>query len=281
MHALTYRSHDGHAVDLYCERTWTPNLTEIRSTQWNYTLGTRGITGSSRPATETTITITTLNPNDLDQLQALADMDVESLSPGTLTINNEWTQKAFIVGTNVQSPAPSPALAIVTFRIVLCDGLWRHRLSTQRFTPMTADSGSMLDMPYDLPADLACPKTIQRISNPTASPCGFVCRIFGQATNPQFTVGGNLYRFDDVTVPSDGYMTVIGTSLEKSIKVTDGNGDVADRFCSGARGSGKGCGSYCFEPIPSGESILTWSGGFTIEFDLYESSGVPPWSTLS
>ena len=79
MHALTYRSHDGRAVDLYCERTWTPNLTEIRSTQWNYTLGTRGITGSSRPATETTITITTLNPNDLDQLQALADMDVESL----------------------------------------------------------------------------------------------------------------------------------------------------------------------------------------------------------
>ena len=208
-------------------------------------------------------------------------MDVESLSPGTLTINNELDAKAFIVGTNVQSPTLSPALAIVTFRIVLCDGLWRHRLSTQRFTPMTADSGNVLDMPYDLPADLACPKTIQRISNPTASPCGFVCRIFGQATNPQFTVGGNLYRFDDVTVPSDGYMTVIGTSLEKSIKVTDGNGDVADRFCSGARGSGKGCGSYCFEPIPSGESILTWSGGFTIEFDLYESSGVPPWSTLS
>ena len=245
MHALTYHSHDGHAVDLYCERTWTPNLSEVRSTQWNYTLGARGITGSSRTTTETTITVTTRNPSDLDRLQALADTDVEALAPGTITVNGEWSQKAFIVGTDVQSPTPSPTLAIVTFRIVLCDGLWRHRLPAQRFTPVTVESGSALDMPRIRLQDLRTghEPAVHRRREPLP-----LRRCDG--------AGRRVY---------DRHGHRVGEKHQ---------GDRRERRCGGPFLQWR---PRCRE----GVRILTWSGGFTIEFDLYESSGAPPWSTLS
>lgn len=277
---MTYTSHNGQTADLYGEWAWVPNLTDIRGGKWTYTLGTRGITGASRPAVESKFTVNSTNPEQLDGMQALFDRDVQQLTPGMLTINGEWSQRALIVGRDVQSPTPSPDLVIVAFTVILCDGTWSRTLPTQHFYPVSSGTNSQLDLPTDLPTDLAASRIALLVSNPSILPAEFVATIFGPCTNPSFTVGSNSYEFEDLTVPIGGYVRLTATGLEKSIRLVTENGDETDAFSHGVRGSGAGGGRYIFEPMPVGNNLLTVSGNFGLDIDLYEKGDVP-WSTLS
>lgn len=280
MRELEYIAHDGTAIDLNADALWVPHLQDMRGTSWSTTLSTRGLKTASRDAATTKMTVHTTEPEMLDRLMALADLDVQAMQPGTLAVNDEWTQRAYLTGLTV-STVPSPAYAQADITVILCDGVWRRRLPTQSYTTQHPGSDASLDLPYDLPADLASPKLIQRVSNPGILPAEFACRIFGQATNPSFQLGGNIYRLNDLTVPAGAYIQIIARSDEKSIILHAADGGSKDCFAAGERGTGMNSGSYIFQPIPAGESILSWSRAFGIEFDIYQTCGGVPWSTLS
>lgn len=280
MRELKYVAHDGTVIDLDTDDLWVPHLQDMRGSAWSTTLSTRGLKTASRVASATKMSVQSTDPETLDRLMALADFDVQAMTPGTLTVNGEWTQRAYLTGLTV-STVPMPGFAQADITVVLCDGVWRRRLETQAFNPLHVDSGTSLDMPYDLPSDLASPKLIQRVSNPGILPAEFTCRIFGQATNPSFQLGGNVYRLNDLTVPAGAYLEIVARSDEKSIVLHAADGGLKDCFANGERGSGRDGGTYIFQPIPAGETILSWSGAFGIEFDLFQTSGGVPWSTLS
>ena len=104
--------------------------------------------------------------------------------------------------------------------------------------------------------------------------------IFGPCVNPSFQIGGNTYAVD-VTVPEGGHVSLSATGLRKSITLTAENGDVSDVFDKGVRGNGSGSGSYVFEPIPAGDSLLTVSGNYGLDLTMFDVSGGVPWLTLS
>nr|DAG73615.1 MAG TPA: hypothetical protein [Bacteriophage sp.] len=280
MRELSYRAHDGRTIDLDCDDMWVADLQDMRANAWTYTLATRGIKGVSRSATTSKMTIRTKQPTLLDDACALFDMDMQAQSPGTITVNGEWSQRAYIVASSL-GMLPMPDYAQLDCTVVLCDGVWRKALPTQHFFPMAAGTGGQLDLPTDLPTDLGTSKIAMLVSNPGVQPAEFAATIFGPCSNPAFTIGSNRYEITDVTIPSGGYVALSATGLDKSIKLVATNGDITDIFDHGQRGNGAGDGKYIFEPIPAGSSLLEISANFGIDLTIYQQSGGVPWSTLS
>lgn len=280
MRELKYTSHDGTVIDLNADDLWVADLQEMRANTWTYTLATRGIKGVSRSATTSKMTIRTKQPTLLDDACALFDMDMRAQCAGTITVNGEWSQRAYVVASSL-GMLPMPDYAQLDCTVVLCDGVWRKALPTQHFFPVAAGTGGQLDLPTDLPTDLGASKIAMLVSNPGVQPAEFVATIFGPCSNPAFAVGSNRYEISDVTIPLGGYVVLSATGLDKSIKLVAANGDVTDIFAHGQRGSGVGGGKYIFQPIPAGSSLLESSANFGIDLTLYRQSGGVPWSTLS
>ena len=258
MRELKYTSHDGTVIDLNADDLWVADLQEMRGYTWTYTLATRGIKSVSRNASTAKMTVRTTDPSRLDMVQTAFDSDVQAVTPGMLTVDGEWFQRAYVVGSSL-GLVPWPAYAQTDYTVVLCDGVWRRALPVQHFFPMTAGTGSQIDLPLDLPTDLAPSRIALTVHNPTGKAAEFTAVIFGPCVNPSFRIGGNTYAVD-VTVPEGGHVSLSATGLRKSITLTAENGDVSDVFDKGVRGNGSGSGSYVFEPIPSGDSLLTVSG---------------------
>ena len=261
MRELKYTSHDGTVIDLNTGSLWVADLQEMRGYAWTYTLATRGIKSVSRNASTAKMTVRTTDPS------------------GMLTVDGEWFQRAYVVGSSL-GLVPWPAYAQTDYTVVLCDGVWRRALPVQHFFPMTAGTGSQIDLPLDLPTDLAPSRIALTVHNPTGKAAEFTAVIFGPCVNPSFRIGGNTYAVD-VTVPEGGHVSLSATGLRKSITLTAENGDVSDVFDKGVRGNGSGSGSYVFEPIPAGDSLLTVSGNYGIDLTMFDVSGGVPWLTLS
>ena len=178
MRELKYTSHDGTVIDLNDDDLWVADLQEMRGYAWTYTLATRGIKSVSRNASTAKMTVRTKTPAALDAAQTAFDADVQAVRPGTLTVDGEWTQQAYVVGSSL-GLVPWPEYAQVDYTIVLCDGVWRRALPVQHFFPMTAGTGSQIDLPLDLPTDLAPSKIALTVNNPTGKAAEFTAVIFG------------------------------------------------------------------------------------------------------
>lgn len=280
MRELSYRAHDGRTIDLDGDGLWVADLQDMRANAWTYTLAARGIKGVSRSAITSKMTIRTKQPTLLDDACALFDMDMQAQRPGRITVNGEWSQRAYVVASSL-GMLPMPDYAQIDCTVVLCDGVWRKALPTQHFFPTAAGTGGQLDLPTDLPTDLGTSKIAMLVSNPGVQPAEFAATIFGPCSNPSFTIGSNRYEISDVTIPSGGHIALSATGLDKSIKLVATNGDITDIFAHGQRGNGAGGGKYIFEPIPAGSRLLEISANFGIDLTLYQQSGGVPWSTLS
>ena len=136
MRELRYASHDGTVIDLNTDSLWVADLQEMRGYAWTYTLATRGIKSVSRNASTAKMTVRTTDPSRLDVVQTAFDSDVQAVTPGTLTVDGEWFQRAYVVGSSL-GLVPWPEYAQVDYTIVLCDGVWRRALPVQHFFPMT------------------------------------------------------------------------------------------------------------------------------------------------
>lgn len=290
---LLYESHHTRTCLIFDRPMFPETMPNLRENVWDYTLAARGITGVNRKTREFTITAKFLTTSDygvdgaslVHRMLEVFDADMASGEPASLRFgtyqqvvenNGCWEASVFI--PKVTFSDINPGVFEAELSIVLVDGVWRQKLETQRFAAIDVGDSTYLDLPADLPADLTSAKIIQHVNNPGFTDCEFVARVFGPAVNPQFAIGGNLYRFDNVTVPDGGYMTVTSAFGRKTITLTAENGDVTNRFDSGERGTGKGCGHYCFEHIPPGDLVVTWSGNWTLELDLYRVSGAPSWN---
>lgn len=285
-------SKTGKRVD-FASPMFLETMANLRAHVWDYTLASRGLTGITRKAREVTVTAKLVVGQarsfwgeTLQDMLDLFDADMAYGQPGTLRFGIQsavasgrgcWTARAFIPKTTYSTI--KPGLLELELTIVLCDGVWRRKNDTMRFVPSVRVTSTTLDLPADLPTDLASANITQKVYNPSYTDAEFVARIFGPAVNPQFAIGGNTYRFDNVTVPDGGYLLVVNTGGEKSITLIAENGDRTNRFDSGVRGGGKGSGNYCFELIPYGSHTLTQSGNWVLELDLYTVGGAPKWQS--
>lgn len=285
---LTYESPAAKSSITFTGGLTAETMLDLRGREWSYSLASKGLKNVTRKARELTLpvkvlpTIASDAATSMQELMDMADGDMAASTPGRLyfrkslkyNIYNDWFSQAFITKTKWKKV--TGGLLEVELTIVLLDGLWRRSVGTQAFSAWLSSGDGNGGMPYDMPYDLAYPKTVQTLKNPSSSPCEFVARLFGPVSNPQFKIGDNKYAFA-ITIPDGGRLDVTSFMGDKSITLTRENGDKTNEFACGSRGSGSGSGEYCFELIQPGEQVVTISDNWTLTVDLYEVSGSPKW----
>lgn len=285
---LTYESPTAKSSVTFTGGLTAETMLDLRGREWAYSLASKGLKNVTRKARELTLTVKVLPTIAADatasmqNLMDMADGDMAASNPGWLyfgksshpNIYNTWFSRAFITKTKWKKV--TSGLLEVELTVVMCDGLWRHLAGMQEFFAWSSSGDGNGDLPYDLPSDLAYPKTVRRLNNPSSSPCEFVASLFGPVSNPHFKIGDNKYAFS-ITIPDGGRLDVTSFMGDKSITLTRENGDKTNEFACGSRSSGSGSGEYCFELVQPGEQVVTIPGNWTLTVDLYEVSGSPRW----
>ncbi len=269
----SYRCSDGRtSVNLDGDGAWVGTAPAMRGRAWSYSLGARRISAVARKAREVTVTAAFTDPEKADLLRHLADRDVAGSTPGTLRVG-AWFQRAYITACEPGTIFGDYHTADLT--VVLLDGAW-SRESTISFGTVAESGGAGLDLPCDLPYDLGAPRPMRTIDAGRWGECPAKLEIHGPCESPSLRIGGNLYSVDCI-VPTGGTLTVDG--IAKTAIVTDGYGTETDVFKSAMRGTGKGGGSYAFQPVPAGLSTVEWDGTFAFDLTIYEQEGEPPWAS--
>lgn len=276
MHRLSYISGTGAAeVCLDCRSALAGTAEGVRGREWGYSVGYRSIAAATRAARECSLSVTFLDLAVADELRRLADRDVSMATPGTLAIDG-WTQRAYITAADPSSISRAHMAAKLT--VVLLDGVWRKG-HTVPFDPLTATTGGdgFLDLPYDLPYDLAVPSPRSYIDVGEWGAAALKFTIYGPCTNPAVRIDGNWYRVD-VTVPDGGYLVVDPLAVPRSVTLVNADGSTVDAFPKAHRGDGLGSGEYIFQPASAGTHEIDWDKSFGFDLTWYEEEGEPPWS---
>lgn len=248
----------------------------LRGRSWQYELTSHGINQPARGPVEASIDIRYTTREAADRLAALADRDMANGTPGALVCDG-WRRSCLLAGEEVRDVFRDAHGA--TLKVLLLDGVWR-RSRTVSFKPSTgAGSSGVLDLPHDLPHDLAplpaAPSKVE-MQGLGGGPVGLV--VYGPAVNPYVVVGGNTYKVT-CSVPDGGYLTVDPVSEPKRVYLTDAGGTVTDHYADAELGDGEGSGEYVFERLPHGFHAVSWAGSFGFDLVLYEESGWLPWTS--
>lgn len=279
MHRLTYTSSTGKVIDLDAAGAYVGTAPKLRSRVWSYELSWRSAYGVSRDAREATVDAY-LSPEAADALREQADHDMADSSPGRLTFDGEWYQRAYLAKSDVSEVYGRRGIKTeLTF--LLLDGAWRREVTTDFYANEVSD-GSALDYPHDFDYDYGGSGANRTITVAGLVPADCRLTVYGPVTNPRITVSQgtftNVYKAD-VEVPGGSRLVIDGSSYPKSIQLIGTYGEVEDKFASGLRGEGAGSGSYCFEPLRPGTSSVAWDGSFGFIMTHYQEEGEPPWSS--
>lgn len=261
-------------IELDGMTTWIDTADEIRSRKWQYTLGARELYSVRRIAREVGARLLT-DRATADTIRRVTDADVAAEIPGELVYNNEWHQKAYIIGSELDFV--HGGMVGLSLDILLMDGKW-WRLAQQSFYPQTEESDyEYLDFDFDFEFDLHYPPPASEVNIGALQASPIKLTLYGAAVNPYVIIGDNRYEVD-YSIPAGAYVVVDGK--ESTITMTQQNGTTVDLFSYGLRGSGEGGGEYIFEPVQPGEQSVSWDNSFGFDLGWYEEEGAPPWQVL-
>lgn len=239
--------------------------------EWDYDIGYRSLVSVARNARKVSIPTVFTDMGAAGALRRAADTDVAAMKPGRIRVG-EWWQRCYIVASSVTGILDGAVSTKLT--AVLLDGVWRRGRTTE-FVPVNASQDyEFLDLPYDLPYDLGATSPRRYlVGEHTASPVKLT--IYGFVVNPTIIIGKNRYQVD-VTVPDGGYMIV--DSIDRTVIVTNAEGETTNAFANAHRGEGAGSGEYIFERVPAGTSEVSWNNAFGFDVTTYDEEGEPAWS---
>ena len=272
MHRLRYVSAAGEVFDLDGGIAYAGAAADLRGSELEYALGAGSIRSPRRAAREVALDLQFADSAAADAFADAADEDAQS-GGGWLVIDG-WRQRAAVVGR-----APSVIHGRYmrsSLKVALLDGVWR-RSRTVSFVPASDGGGDYLDLPHDLPNDLAAPPThtALEVAARGSSPVGAI--VYGPAVSPYFTIAGNTYKVNASLAEGD-YLVIDPVSSPKRVYKVSAQGVETDCFSLAARGTGEGGGSYIFERLPHGVHEVEWSRAFGFDLILYDERGEVPWS---
>lgn len=276
---LVYVSGTGRqAVELDALPVHVGSANGLRGREWDYSLRYRSISGVNRPAREVQLDAWVLKRSEADRMRRVFDRDVANGTPGTFVAYGSWEQRGYVTAMDAAGIHADALRQRLT--VVLLDGVWR-RENIAHFDPNGGGGGSVyayLDHPFDYAYDYSENAQPDEIDASDFVPSAVKIVVFGPATDPQVTIGGNLYEVD-VAVPAGGYLLIDG--LAKTVALVTANGTVTNVFDKAVRGTGEGGGSYVFQPLPVGESAVVWDRTFGFDVHYYDEEGEPPWASAT
>lgn len=201
----------------------------------------------------------------LNLLHAAFDHDIVTLTPGRIT-HGMYYIECYITDSSTYYEEPWTQN---TLTIYCPYPFWRRDTEYHLHISESGDEYEYLDFPYDFQYDYkATLSGFNMISNPGVKAADWEMRITGYAFNPLVVIGGM----------SVGVNAVIGTgevliisSRNKTVKKIAANGVEVNLFNNRIKTNS------IFEPLPSGELSVIWSGAFDIDLTVFEERSEPLW----
>lgn len=243
----------------------------LRSRKWARSISGKGVYGTAMGVREVDFDAFAFD-EQADALRRACDADVESMTPGTICVDNEWNMRCYIVESST-TEAFRDHVAL-TMKAVLLDGFWWKE--SKRYFPAGLDeTGLNFEHNFEHNYGHSSGKAYVDVG----SLVGALPRItfYGPCSSPYVSIGSNRYQVN-AQVLSDYSLVLDATGDAKTAILYDPYGNAESVFDKAVRTGGRGGGSYAFEPLPHGRLEVAWSGAFAFELAWRERETEPPWA---
>lgn len=204
-----------------------------------------------------------------NKLFEVFEKDVLAKKHGRIVINDYYL-KCFVIESSKEEYLIHKSLMQLDIKIQTDFPEWiKETTTTFRNISGSEDEKAFLDFPYGFPYDFKNGLSAGTLNNTGFVASNFRMVIYGEAGNPTLFIGNHEYSVD-VTIAKNEFLTI--DSISKTIILTKKDGQQVNCF------NKRNKGSYIFEKIPSGATIIT-SPNEDICFDitLLEERSEPKW----
>ena len=250
------------------------NYSELRDYSWSYDTINNRISRFYMGTKNRKIPLVVLCASDeeavtvMNRLHELAEADIETMRPGKVFVGEYYTN-GYITGSKKSDYLITKQLCNIELTLTSDDPAW-YREHTHPFLPGT-ESGFIggVDYPFDYRHDYALSMNGRKIVCNSVGSSAFRLMIYGEATNPAVVINGHTYTVNGTIAKGE---TLLIDSLNKTITLTTASGKKINWFDK------RGREEYIFEPLPAGQSTITWSGAFGFDLTVVEKRSEPKWT---
>ena len=251
------------------------NYNDLRDYSWSYDTINSRISRFYRPVKNRKIPLVVKCNSDEEaiavknRLHELAEADIEARIPGKIFVGDYYTN-GYVTASAKTDYLINKRLCNITLTLTSDDPAW-YREQTYAFTSDSGDVTSIgggTDYPYDYPYDFALSMNGRKIVCDTTGKNAFKLKIYGEATNPAVVIDGHIYAING-TVGKGESLLIDG--VNKTVTLTTSTGAKINWFDK------RGRESYIFEPIPAGQSVVSWLGTFGFDLTVIEKRSEPRW----
>ena len=205
----------------------------------------------------------------MNRLHELAEADIEAKIPGKIFVGDYYTS-GYITASTKSNYLITKRLCNITLTLTSDDPAW-YREQVYSFVPCSGTAtaiGGGTDYPYDYPYDFALSLNGRKIVCDSIGRSAFKLLIYGEVTNPAIVIGGHAYSVTGVVRAGESLLI---DSLNKTITLTTAAGNKVNWFDKRVREN------YIFEPLPAGQSAVSWLGTFGFDLTVIEKRSEPKW----
>lgn len=252
------------------------NYSDLRDYTWSYDTINSRISRFYRPITSRKLPLQVAGQTEAEaiaaknQLLEFAETDIMAKRPGKVYVGDYYTN-GFITGSAKGSYLINKRICTIDLTLTSDDPAW-YRETLYTFIPGSnteSDISDGVDYPFDYAYDYALSLLGRRIVCDAIGSSAFKMRIYGEIANPSILIGSHLYQVNGLV--KRGEMLLID-STTKTITLTTAQGTQINWFDKRERSS------YVFEPIPTGQNIVGWSGTFGFDLTIIEERSEPRWT---
>ena len=252
------------------------NYNDLRDYSWSYDTINNRISRFYRSIKSRKLPLVVYCKSDaeavsvINRLHELAESDIEAKIPGKIFVGDYYTS-GYITASTKSNYLINKRLCHIELTLTSDDPAW-YREQTHRFLPDSGTSigiGGGTDHPYDYPYDYAISLKGKKIVCDTAGSNNFRLLIYGKATNPSIVINNHTYVVNGTIYMGE---TLLIDSMTKTITLTTATGSQINWFDK------RGREEYIFEPIPAGQSTISWIGTFGFDLTVIEKRSEPRWT---
>lgn len=212
-------------------------------------------------------------PQAIDRLNEIAEKDIINVTPGKLYVGKSYL-KCWLVGTSIDRWVND--LDSVSNEITVRSD-YPYWITEEKYSFLKQEQSGVvspwLEFPYEFPYEYAKVRNIQYIQNSNYTASGFRMIIYGPCINPLVRIAGHVYELRTTLYDSEYAIIDSSTRYSKDRKIVKvkADGTQEDIFSS------RNTESEIWQKIPSGRSIVSWSGAFGFDIILFNERGTPRW----
>ena len=270
--SFIYENHLGRRFDEDCVYL---NYSDLRDYSWSCDTMNGRISRFYRSITERKLPLVIVGKTDdeateiKNRLFEIAEADIMAMIPGKIYSGEYYTQ-GYITASAKSKYLINKRFSKIDLTLTSDDPTWyldRNYIFVADASEEN-DIKSGTDYPYDYKYDYSHSMRSKTILNDSLGSCPFRLRIYGSAVNPTVTIGGHNYKINGTIGASESLLI---DGLTKKITLITALGTKSNWLDRRDRES------YIFEPIPAGQSAVSWNGSYGFDLTVIEKRSEPKW----